>query len=394
MKIPRLPYGEGTMSEYDGGVLYKKSVEMPDGTKKRLAVRGKTPQICLQKMRDKEEEIKNSTPQSKEVLCDAMYSWMKIVKKKTLKSQSYDRLEKTIRNQIEALPLGHYRYQSITTDELQEHIDYLNEVKKYSHSTIKKTYDALNDFYRYVSAKYHFENPMLLVTMPIKDNIAKREDREILFFEQEDIDKFIKECQKRYNTGSIKYIGGCVYGANIYMGLRIGELLALTWDDIDWDKNTIIVNKTLIQENNPDYDEDDSNSKKVRFVIQPTTKTHQNRYVPLNNKAKELLLEHKKRSAFTKPNDFIICTRNRKTTTEKNADDIIKRIQLNAGTTIQGASSHALRHTCASLYFRKGISIEIIAKILGHSVDVCRNTYLHFIEEQLKDAASQIDLNI
>ena len=37
-------------------------------------------------------------------------------------------------------------------------------------------------------------------------------------------------------------------------------------------------------------------------------------------------------------------------------------------------------------------NIEIIAKILGHSVDVCRKTYIHLVEEQLKYAASQIDV--
>ena len=71
---------------------------------------------------------------------------------------------------------------------------------------------------------------------------------------------------------------------------------------------------------------------------------------------------------------------------------MIKNISVNGSLAITNASSHTLRHTCASLYFRKNVQIEIIAKILGHSVDVCRKTYIHLVEEQLKHAASQIDV--
>ena len=46
------------------------------------------------------------------------------------------------------------------------------------------------------------------------------------------------------------------------------------------------------------------------------------------------------------------------------------------------------------LYFRKNVQIEIIAKILGHSVEVCRKTYVHFVEEQLKNAASEIEVMV
>lgn len=392
MKIPKLPYGEGTMSEYEGGVLYKKTIECPDGSKKRVAVRGKTPQICLQKMRDKEAEINTTTPQSKEVLCDAMSEWLDNVKKQTLKPQSFTRLKSIVKNQIESAPIGHYRYQSVTTDELQDLINKLNE-KKYSHSVIKKTYDILNMFYKYSSIKYKFDNPMSLVTMPIISNV-KKETKEIVWFEQDDIDKFIKEAHSTWNTGNPRYQGGLVYAANIYLGLRIGELLALQWQDIDFDNGTLYVCKTLIEASNPDYNKNDENSRKVMFIVQESNKTNTNRYVPINNKAKELLLEHYKQAEFTDPTDYVISTRNRRTTTNKNADDTIKKIEENAQTTVQNASSHALRHTCASLYFRKGISVEIIAKILGHSVEVCRTTYIHFIEEQLKEAASKIDLNI
>lgn len=388
MKIPKLPYGEGSMSLYEGEIFYKKQITLPDGSKKRIAVRGKTPQICLQKMREKEEELKSTTPQTKEILLDAMLLWADTIKMPTLKKQSYTRLISTINNQIGKYDIGHSRYQSITTEDIQTHINLLNK-KELSHSTIKKTYDALNDFYRYASIRHKFDNPMLLVVMPVIDNI-KKETREIVWFEESDINKFIAESTAKWRTGRVKYVGGYIYAANIFLGLRIGELLALQWQDIDFDKRSLYVCKTLIEENNPDYDENDPKSKKVRFTIQPTVKTSHNRYVPINTKAMELIEEHKKLCQFTEPKDYVISTRNRKTTTAKNADDTIKAIQRNAETDVQGASTHCLRHTCASLLYKKGVPSELIAKILGNSVEVLRKTYLHFEEQQLYNAVDSI----
>lgn len=386
-----LPHGEGSIDWMSSRNKwrYRKNFELPDGTKKSLAVYGDSPADCRSKMpiRESEELKKFTKPSSKIVLCDAMYKWLETVKKPTLKSQSYDRLEKTIKNQIETSNIGYLRYQSVTTDDIQNIITELND-KHMSYSVIKKTYDALNAFYRYTSAKDKIDNPMLLVVMPTQAN-TNHEARKVVWFEEKDIELFIKECHATWNTGTPRYVGSLVYGANIYLGLRIGELLALQWQDIDFEDNTLIINKTLIEKNNPNYNPNDPESKKVIFVIQNSNKTSKNRRVPISAPAKKLLLEHRMKSNFTEPEDFVICTKNRKTTTGKNADDTIKAIQKNAGTTIQGASTHTLRHTCASLLFKAGIPIEMICQILGNSREVCEKTYVHFAEQQMKEAANK-----
>ena len=128
-------------------------------------------------------------------------------------------------------------------------------------------------------------------------------------------------------------------------------------------------------------------SKKVIFEIQNSNKTSKNRKVAILEDARILLLEHKMNSKFTEPTDYVICTKNRRTSTPKNADTTIKTIQKNAETNVQGASTHTLRHTCASLMFKAGIPIEMIAKHLGNSVEVCRKTYVHFAEKDMENVA-------
>jgi integrase len=67
--------------------------------------------------------------------------------------------------------------------------------------------------------------------------------KEISFFEEDDIKKMIEEAGIRYHTGRLKYRYGYIICANMYLGLRIGELLALKWKDIDLDNGTFLLGK-------------------------------------------------------------------------------------------------------------------------------------------------------
>lgn len=394
IKLPILPYGEGSMSIRENGkVMYRKNIGNPKRTR---VVYGSSPKECISKMRQLEQELLEMSSSSNLTLTEAMNKWLYTTKQNKLKPQSYQRLESTIRNQIEPSKIGSMRYQLLDSEEIQSVIQDLIR-NRYSYSTIKKTYDALNDFYRYASIKDKFSNPMLLVTAPTKNNV-KVEAKQIEFFEQEDIEKFIMECGVRHNTGTMKYRYGYAIAANIYLGMRIGELLALRWKDIDFERNTIYVCKTLIECANPKYDKSQPNAmrehgiKKTIYSIQNSTKMSKNRYVPMNTRAKQLLLKHLEVSEYKEEDDFVISTRNRRTSTIKNISDTIRQIEIAADTQVQSYGTHILRHTCASLYFRKNVPIVTIAKILGHSVEVCEKTYIHFVEEQMKEAASQIDV--
>lgn len=396
-KLPKLPYGEGSFFYQKDLIGYRKRIKFKDGSFKTKTVYGKTTKECMEKMREYEKILeKEQFNNCHKTLIDAMNEWFDTVKQPTLKKQSATRLQSTIRNQIEKSDIGHFQYSKISSNEIQSVINKLN-TDNYSYSTIKKTYDALNDFFRYISAKDKIDNPMLLVTMPTVSNV-KAETKEIEFFEQSDIDKFIEECGEKYKTGTYKYRYGYALAANIYLGMRMGEYLALQWKDIDFDNNTIYICKTLIEENNPEYDNNnkelmkEKGIKKVRFVVQHSTKKSKNRYIPINSKAKDLLLKHKKISEYTEPDNYVISTRNGKTNTIKNISDTIKAIEIAAETDVQAPGTHVLRHTCASLYFRAGVPIETICQILGNTREVCEKTYIHFIEEQLKQAASKIDV--
>ena len=380
MKIPKLPHGEGSMFQHsDTLIAYRKTITLPNNQKVKKTVYGKTPADCMKKMREAENNLqKNVVAPNKVVLIDGIYSWLETVHKPTIKPQSYQRLVGTARNQIEPSPIGHLCYQDVTSEEIQSVINQLN-LDGLSHSSIKKTYNLLGAFYKYKSALEDFKNPMLLVNMPKVSNILA-ETKEVEWFEKEDINKFIEACSTTFANGTLKFKYGYALAANIYLGLRGGELLALQWKDIDFEKGTVYVSKTLIE-----YREDG----KTYYKIQQSTKRDKNRYVPINDKARELLQKHREHAQFVEDDDLIISTSGRKNNSLKHLSDMIGRIEEEGDTTVRAHNTHLLRHTCASLYFRAGVPIEIICKILGNSREVCEKTYVHFVEEQLQNAATQ-----
>lgn len=392
--IPKLPRGLGSMCLTKNNTIeYKKCIHLKDGTQKRLTVHGNTPSECIQKMSEREQDMRNNSPQppQKQTLYDAMILWLESTKKYELKPQAYRRELGTIRNQIGSSKLAHFRYQSITPEEITQLLNELND-KGYSYSVIKKTHDSLSAFYRHMSARYKFDNPMLFVSC-IKKEYVNKPVKEMSFFTLEDIERFVAYIDTRYKTGKLKYPTGYALAANIFLGLRIGELLALQWKDIDFEKKTISVSKTLIEIDNPEYDANNVEEmkkkeiKKVLFTIQSSTKTKHNRQVPMNSNALLYLRSHLENSVYTEPDDFVITTRNRKTSTPKNISDTLKCIVKGAELSTQNYNTHILRHTCASLYFKSNVDLLTISNILGNSPEVLAETYVHFQDEQLKEAA-------
>lgn len=227
-------------------------------------------------------------------------------------------------------------------------------------------------------------NPMLTVVMINQENIIK-ERKKIEFFDDGDVKLFLEEASTILSwSKQPKYQYGFCLCANIYLGMRGGELLALRWKDIDFEKGTIYIHENLQLVNNPN-----GNPKQV-YETQ-SLKNYQNRHIHMNKRAEHFLKLQKQYSAYTKPDDYVCCTRDGKHAAITYLSSNIKRIEREAGMKVQAHGTHVIRHTCASLYFRRGVRIELIASLLGHSIEVCRTTYVHFVEEQKKAAVELID---
>ncbi len=107
---------------------------------------------------------------------------------------------------------------------------------------------------------------MQTVVMPKR----QEDDTDVKFFDAEQVELIKKVSLEKDANGKFRYRLGLVIPLLLNTGMRIGEVLALTWSDIDFDKKTISVSKNLINVKN--RDEDRKHSRKDIIQNSPKTK--------------------------------------------------------------------------------------------------------------------------
>lgn len=150
----------------------------------------------------------------------------------------------------------------------------------------------------------------------------------------------------------------------LFTGLRLGEAAGLMWDDIDFQKRTLKVQRTLEYVKNRDKGENENHY----VLVEGTTKSKSSeRTIPLNQIALDALLELKKaNSGF----DYLFSNAKGKPINPRNLSRAHDCILMRIG--IEHIGTHALRHTFASQLFAS----KVISKLLGHSeVSVTYNIY-------------------
>lgn len=182
-------------------------------------------------------------------------------------------------------------------------------------------------------------------------------------------------------------------------GMRIGEILALTWDDIDFENEVIHVTKTL------SYLFDRIRNKKMYFTINPPKTKTSVRDVPMLPKVKEALLYQREKGTKCKVavdgyKNFVFCTKNGNVYTASNIWTSINRIvegmnkKENERAQIEGRkpvyferfSAHSMRHTFATRCYEKGMRPKVVQQILGHSsIDMTLDVYTHVTQKMIQE---------
>lgn len=335
----------------------------------------------LQKAKNTPEAIIAKAPLNA-TLVDYLSSWLKTYKKPSIKQTTFDRLDAVIRSQIS--PTFQYRLlKDISADEFQQFINDLVE-SGLSYSVVKKSYDILNSCLKHATLKGDIpKNPMELVQGPSPSGFESKQVRALTAEEEKAI---LQELETKWTTGNLRYPYKDAFIIMLNTGLREGELVALDWDDIDFESKTIKVHKTIVMIK--DRLPDGRLSGKCHQEVQYTPKTKSgNRDVPINNRALAALERlHEANSGSA----YVLSTENKNRPVVNVLYKQLKRAADRCG--IYGISPHTLRHTFATRLFERGANVKDVSALLGHSsVTITYNTYIHVMRERKDGVVALLD---
>lgn len=164
---------------------------------------------------------------------------------------------------------------------------------------------------------------------------------------------------------------------SLLTGMRIGEICALKWTDIDLKKRIIVVNKTLQR---ICY----KGSKSKITITKPKTQ-NSNREIPISNCLYDFL-----QSIKPSVRDIYFLTGTTKPTEPRNYRKIyqtlLKRLKITK------TSFHALRHTFATRLIENKVDIKTVSELLGHaSVNITISIYVHSEFNTKRKAVKTLD---
>lgn len=151
-------------------------------------------------------------------------------------------------------------------------------------------------------------------------------------------------------------------------GMRLGEILNLVWDCIDFNRKVITI-------------------KNINGFI---TKNKKERVIPMNNHLAELFLCRYQSSKTIRKNDYIFY---RIAGVKLNEDYVSKKFKkaVRAAGLNDEIHFHTLRHSFASNLIQKGASIYVVKELLGHESISTTQIYSHLQSENLSQAVSLLD---
>lgn len=303
----------------------------------------------------------------------------------TFKTNNYATLQATFRCYIKTNKIADVQMGSIDTIMIQDYYSKLS--KKYSESTVKKTRTLFNTVFDYlVSCNIMSSNPAKGIKMPHTTNYAVQK-KEHSFLSLEQADKFYETALMKADevTAGVR-TGDYIYGRNarfclivLYTGMRIGEAYGLTWNDVDFKRNVIRINKTK---------ERIKVNGKYQWIVDTPKRSASIRVIPLIEKAKQQLLYLKtiQPGINAKPTDNIFVTESNIPPSQSSLTRTLKAILTRADINQVGFGLHDLRHSFGSMLLQKGwetnqpVDIKVISELLGHKdVSITYNTYLHIM---------------
>lgn len=253
---------------------------------------------------------------------------------------------------------------NITNTDIQLCINKLT-TKGLKYNTIKNYLARLSTAFNAAVKQFHFLNKSPIENIEMKKPKKSEKVKALTTSEFEElINTFQNSIYDNY-TIILIIAGTC--------GLRISEILGLTWNDIDFGNNTIDVNKQWKVVETKPY-------KKFGFGELKTQNSY--RIVPMPQSTADYLRNYRNSNPINFQNRLI---------KNRSSDGVITFLNKKFKSLGYNISIHDLRHTYATKLIANGVDFKTAAKLLGHEVDQTMKTYSHVTQDMLDRAKNLID---
>lgn len=275
--------------------------------------------------------------------------------------------------------LGHIRLQKLTTPMIQRlYRTRLNEAPKggktLSPKSIKNLHGVIHKALdKAVQCRFIPFNPSDACELP------RVEKKEMVILRDEYLTKFLEEIKgKQYEN---------LFFVDLFTGMRMGEIIGLTWDNVDFDKGIIHIVKQLKRKvgNNNKYFFDTLKNGKTRDIA-PASKV----FSVLRRIKKEQAENKLKYGSSFDNTDNLVFTNE---IGEHLGVEAIEQALKRRGTAIglPELRFHDLRHTYATLSIQNGDDIKTTSESLGHAtVAFTLDVYAHVTDKMKRDSADRM----
>lgn len=304
-----------------------------------------------------------------------------------LKLSTKNTYESLYRNHIKNSMLSDIRIKDLSVSDIQKY--YKNLIKKgVTPHTVEQIHRLINPFIRYL-----YDNNMILKDFGRAIQLPK-EDEKTKLKRMKKIHPFTKEEQKKFTLIIKDNQYEALYLTALYSGLRMGELLALTWDDISFKKGYIDVNKNIVEV----AEVSEEGRDKIKIITQTPKTQGSIRKVVIPDLLIEVLKNHKEKQKnnifrYTtryKENNLVFSSRYGKHINQaqlrKNFRKVLESIK------VYDKKFHDLRHTYATRLFELGENPKTVQKLLGHSnISITLDIYTYVLGEVEVQAISKLN---
>lgn len=282
---------------------------------------------------------------------------------------------------------AHLKLKNITEEMYQFALNDLKD-QDFARTTIEGVHTTAKMIFKMAVSKRMLKiDPTSNAYIKKDEQIIIESDEEELpvYFEKEELALFLKAV---YEHGL--FMDFLIFITLSYTGMRVGELVALKWKDINFDKRTIRITKTYYNPKN--------NTKEYQLVPPKTKKSR--RKIMVDEVVIEAFRKHREEqekmiTRFGRSyndNGFVFTNLNRHPGypvlikfIENRMTRILNKVGLNSVLT-----PHSLRHTHTSLLAEAGVGLEEIMDRLGHHDDeVTRKVYLHVTDNMKREASDK-----